>query len=148
MRVELEQAPGIKDIEIKIRYAEKDDKLERLLSFVEAADQTVIGHQDDKTFPLKPDDIYYFESVDDRVIAYTEKETYAIKRRLYEIESLFPPTLFVRVSISYVLNITKIAHFSTSLNGRIEAKLSNGDIVVISRGYVPALKQALGGHLK
>ena len=148
MKVELEQQQDIKELEIRIRYKEKDQQFERLLAFVQAADQTIIGHQEDKTFVLRPDAILYFESVDDRVVAYTDKDTYTIKQRLYEIETMFPKPLFVRVAISFVLNVTKIAHFSSSINGRIEAELTNGDKILISRAYVPQLKEALGGRLK
>ena len=43
-----------------------------------------------------------------------------------------------------ILNIGKIRSVSASMNGRFEAKLLNGESVVISRQYVPKLKEKLG----
>lgn len=43
-----------------------------------------------------------------------------------------------------ILNISKIRSVSPSINGRFEAKLTNGETVIISRQYVPNLKKRLG----
>ena len=43
-----------------------------------------------------------------------------------------------------ILNISKIRSVAPSVNGRFEAKLLNGESVIISRQYVPVLKKKLG----
>ena len=64
--------------------------------------------------------------------------------KLYEIEERFRATKLFRCSKSMILNIGKIRSVAASVNGRFEAKLINGETVIISRQYVPDLKKRLG----
>ena len=43
-----------------------------------------------------------------------------------------------------IVNIEKILHISPALGGRFEAVLENDEKVIISRLYVPILKNRLG----
>ncbi len=43
-----------------------------------------------------------------------------------------------------VLNLNKIKHLSPAFGGRFEALLENDEKVIISRQYVPGLKERLG----
>ena len=45
---------------------------------------------------------------------------------------------------SMILNLAKVERFAPSFSGRFEAILQNGEKVVISRQYVPAVKKRLG----
>ena len=47
-------------------------------------------------------------------------------------------------SVMNVLNIGKIRSVSAAMNGRFEAKLLNGEVVIISRQYVSAFKKKIG----
>jgi len=51
---------------------------------------------------------------------------------------------FIRVSKSCILNLNKIGSLAPSLGGRFEARLKNGEKVIISRQYVNSLKEVLG----
>ena len=51
---------------------------------------------------------------------------------------------FMRISKSMIVNIEKILHISPALGGRFEAVLENDEKVIISRLYVPILKNKLG----
>lgn len=93
---------------------------------------------------VEPKDIYYFESVDNRVFAYCEKRVFEVKQKLYELESQFERTDFVRISKSVIANLSKVEKFIPSFNSRFEALLSNGERVVVSRQYVPKIKEKLG----
>ena len=46
-----------------------------------------------------------------------------------------------------IVNIEKILHISPALGGRFEALLENDEKVIISRLYVPILKNRLGVRL-
>lgn len=50
----------------------------------------------------------------------------------------------MRASKSMVLNLNKIKHLSPAFGGRFEALLENDEKVIISRQYVPVLKERLG----
>ena len=93
---------------------------------------------------LAPDEVYYFEYVDQKVFAYGKTKVYEIKSKLYELEEQLSETDFIRVSKSSILNLNKIGSLAPSLGGRFEAKLKNGEKVVISRQYVNTLKEVLG----
>ena len=43
-----------------------------------------------------------------------------------------------------IVNLGKIRSVAPSVNGKLDAKLTNGETVVISRQYVQALKKRLG----
>jgi DNA-binding LytR/AlgR family response regulator len=92
---------------------------------------------------MDPKEIYYFESVDDKVFAYGEKAVYETKKKLYELEEELP-SFFIRTSKSSILNLRMISSLSPMLGGRFEAKLKNGENVVISRQYVSVMKERLG----
>ncbi len=148
MKIDIKPSPDVADIEISIRYKEENEELDHIVALLGTVQQTIIGRQDEKSYPLRPLDIFYFESVDNRVYAYTENDTFEVKLKLYELEQLLDDAPFVRVSISTIINTQKIDHFKTSINGKMESYLKNGDIVSVSRNYVPQMKLALGGRLK
>lgn len=93
---------------------------------------------------MEPSDIYYFEYVDQKVFAYGKTKVYETKSKLYELEEELPKTDFIRVSKSCILNLNKIGSLAPGLGGRFEARLKNGEKVIISRQYVNVLKEVLG----
>ena len=79
------------------------------------------------------------------VILYTESNVYEIKQKLYELEEMLAEKHFLRVSKSALLNLMKVSAIRPAFNSRFIAVLFSGEQVVITRKYVPALKQALKG---
>ena len=49
-----------------------------------------------------------------------------------------------KITKSMILNLDKIRHLSPAFGGRFEALLENEEKVIISRQYVPVLKERLG----
>lgn len=78
------------------------------------------------------------------MFAYARKNVYEVKEKFYQIEELFASFSFMRASKSMVVNLCKIRHLSLAFGGRLEALLENGEKVIISRQYVPVLKERLG----
>lgn len=95
-------------------------------------------------FFVEPEDVYYFEAVDQKVFAYCSSEVYQVKSRLYELLEELPGREFLRVSKSSILNLNKIRRLAPAFGGRYEALLENGEKVIISRQYVGMLKEKLG----
>lgn len=144
MKITIENPkPGEED-EIIIRCAVVDDRVLKLIQALKGEKDTITGYVDDKIQKLVLKDIFYFESVDNKVYAYTAKQVYEIHKKLYEIEEEYADTDFLRVSKAVVLNVSKIIYIRPMLNSRFEAKLKNDEKVIISRQYVPALKEKLG----
>ncbi|MCQ2523568.1 MAG: LytTR family transcriptional regulator DNA-binding domain-containing protein [Lachnospiraceae bacterium] len=137
--------PGEED-EIIIRVA---NLTEDVLSTIKALkdgnskDCVAVNYEDSiHMLPIK--EILYFDGVDNKVFAYTKDRSYEIKMKLYEIEADSSFSSFLRISKNTIANIKKINHLSPEFNGRFVAKLTNGESLIISRGYVPALKKKLG----
>ena len=93
---------------------------------------------------LDSKEVYYFESVDNKVYACCEKKVFEIKQKLYELEEIYKQTDFVRISKSMIVNISKVSKIVPMFNGRLEGVLCNGEKVIITRQYVANLKKKLG----
>lgn len=146
MKITIETpSPGEED-EIIIRVSQlTEDILDTVkkLKNNDAKDSVAVVNGD-AILMLQTKDIFYFDAVDNRVFAYTKDKSYEIKRKLYEIEEDYTFSSFIRVSKNTIINIRKIERLSPEFNGRFVAKLINNEDVLISRGYVPALKKKLG----
>ena len=84
-------------------------------------------------------------SVDDHIYLYLENECYKSRRRLYEFEEILPERSFVRISKSIIVNMMKIVAIRPALNGRFLCRLKNDENVIISRKYVPEVREKLRG---
>lgn len=145
MKITIETpGPGEED-EIIIRCAVLDEKMLHLIYSLKAeSDHGLTGYAADRIVKLLPKDIFYFESVDNKVFAYLEEGVYEIHKKLYELEEEYAHTDFLRISKSAIVNAAKIAYLKPSFNGRFEANLKNGERIVISRQYMLELKKKLG----
>ena len=141
----VEIGPGEEE-EIIVRCRELSDELTQCLKTLRqsGARRKLKLYKDNGLFLAEPEDVYYFESVDERVFAYCKSEVYEARQRLYELEAMLPETDFFRASKSSILNLTKIKSVTPAFNGRLEALLKNGEKVIISRQYVAVLKDKLG----
>ena len=144
MKINIDQSNNYSEVEITIKCNNIDERLEKLISSIRLYSSTISGKREDKIYFLKPEDVYYFDTVDEKVFIYTAHEVYETSLKLYELEERFAGTSIIRISKSTILNLMKIEYVSSLLNGRIEAVLQNGEKVIISRQYVQAFKTKLG----
>lgn len=136
-------ADGEED-EIIIRCRKVDEQLLQLIYTIKAGREKITALRGGEYFQVAPEQIYYFEAVDNKVFLYLEKEVYETKLKLYELEKRFQGTDFFRASKSCIVNLAKVKSISPVFNGRFEAHMENGEKVMISRQYVPTLKEKLG----
>lgn len=104
----------------------------------------IAGYSGESIVMVPISEIFYFDSVDNRVYLYTKDKCFEVKKKLFEIEEEYEGTSFIRISKNAIVNIGKIEKLIPEFNGRLEAKLKNGESIIISRGYVPSLKRKLG----
>ena len=121
------------------------DKVNSIVSFIKSTDTSLVGYENEKMVELFLTEIFYVEAVDNRVFAYTEDKTYQLRVKLYEFEEASKFMRFFRCSKSMVINLMKVDSVYPIFNGRFSAKLFNGEEIIISRRYVSALKNILGG---
>ncbi len=143
-KITIAQIDENEDEEIIVRCHEIDDEVLSIVEKLKTNHNVLLGSKDNEVFRLNLKDIFYIESVDNKTFICLKEAVYESKLKLYEIEELLQKTNFFRCSKAMILNIAKIRSVSPSLNGRFEARLSNNETVVISRQYVPKLKEKLG----
>ncbi|MDO4302917.1 MAG: LytTR family DNA-binding domain-containing protein [Bacillota bacterium] len=144
MKITIVDCPEGEEDEIIIRCRQVDEQLLKLIYSFKSGQDKMVGVKDGRLQQIAPKEIYYFEAVDNRVFLYTDKEVYETKFKLYELEKRFYGTDFFRASKSVIINLAKVKSLAPGLGGRFEACMKNGEKLVISRQYVPILKEKLG----
>lgn len=139
----LEKQPDEED-EIIVKCSFLDEDLTLLLNQLKNGSSKLNFNKDGKIILVEKKDILFFESVDDKVFAYTLEDALETKFKLYELEQILPTKTFFRANKAVIVNINKIKSLSPAFGGRFEAVLKNGYKVIISRNYVPKLKELLG----
>lgn len=144
MKVIIEDIGPDEEEELILRCREVDERLLHLINRLKGGGRILNGQRDGKWFRIEPKDIYYCETVDNRVFLYTTREVYETKLKLYELETELGEEHFFRVSKSAIVNLTRIKSLTPAFSGRLEATLANGEKLMISRQYVGRLKECLG----
>jgi DNA-binding LytR/AlgR family response regulator len=145
MLLKLEQVSTKKDIEITIEYPVKNKIVERIVSFIKSTSSQIECYSDDIVKPVNVSDIYYIESIDKKTVIFCENENYQIKNRLYQIYIKLKDKGFVQISKYCLLNINKLERIKYLANRHLEAVLSNGKILYVTRRYLPDITGLLEG---
>jgi len=146
MKIKVNRHPQFGEAKLVIDCDEKDTSIDQIVRLLEQPTIDFNGKKEDKMFVFKAAEVFYIESIEDQCFLYTKDDVFDCKYRLYEVENQEPA--FVRVNKNTVVNYKKIKFFKSSLNGRLDATLTNGDRIEISRTYVQQLKSLLGGKTK
>lgn len=147
MKINVETIAKTEEEQVLIQCYEVTETITEIVDFVKTRGATLEAFQNAQIFYIPLQDIYYIEAVDNKVFAYLESKVYELKSKLYELESGYDRNRFFRCSKSVIVNLMKIQSLKPALNGRFIARLSNGESVIISRQYVPKLKERLKGEL-
>jgi DNA-binding LytR/AlgR family response regulator len=145
MRVKIEQIENRDDEQVVIECVEVTKDIDAIRSYALAKGTTLTGMHGERSYIFELGAVYYFEAVDERVFAYTKERVYELKTRLYELENAYSDRHFIRCAKAFIINLMKLESISPALNGRFTAHMKNGESIIISRQYVPALKQAVMG---
>lgn len=145
VKVVIEQIDRSADEQVTIRCYKVTDRVNSIVHFISSSGTTLAGYHDEQMTQVPLSDIFYVETVDNHVFAYTRGKVYELKCKLYEFEELYRRERFFRCSKSMVINLMQISSVYPIFNGRFSAKLFNGEEIIISRQYVPALKEYLSG---
>ncbi len=144
MKITIQDLADGEEEEIIIRCRGMDEQMLKLIYALKAGREKLTVSKEEKLFQILPQAVYYFEAVDNKVFAYLEREVYETKNKLYELENRLSGTDFFRASKSTILNLSKVESVSPAFNGRFEAYMKNGERLIVSRQYVPLLKEKLG----
>jgi DNA-binding LytR/AlgR family response regulator len=147
MLLNLENRKTHKDIEVSIIYPEKNKTVERLISFINSLNSKIEGYTEDSIKQINVSDIYYIESTDKIAVVFCENESYRTKYRLYQINQKLTGFGFVQISKYCILNTNKIDKIIPLSNRRMEAMLTNGNRLFITRKYLYDIKRVLQENL-
>ena len=145
MKILVEKVEQNKPEQVIIQCYRITDKVNSIVDFIKSTSDSLPGYSEESVTQIFLLDIFYVESVDSRVFAYTKDQTYELRIKLYEFEQAYEKRRFFRCSKSMVVNLMKITSVYPIFNGRFAAKLLNGEEVIISRTYVSELKKILSG---
>ncbi len=143
MRVSIRNILRREDEQVVLECVEMSKDFEDIREYVMMKGSVLTGYIHDTAYQLELADILYFEAVGDQVFAYTAKEVYSVKKRLYELESVYQERKFIRCSKSVLANLMQIESFRPALDSRFFARMKNGEDIMVSRMYVRELKKKL-----
>ena len=121
------------------------DQIREIIRYIKLHQGSIEAYREEKQYRIPTADILYVEAVDDRTFLYLAGDCYESRRRLYEFEDILPPQTFARISKSVIVNLMKISSVQPALNGRFLCSLKNGEKIMISRKYVPQIREKLKG---
>ena len=107
MKITVKQDLSVEETEITIVCNQIDGQIQDIISKLSFIDDTVVGKRNKETYFIPLKDILYFESVDNNVFLYTERDCYETETRLYMLEERLKNTSFLRVSKSVIVNLKK-----------------------------------------
>lgn len=144
MKIIIEEIDGFGETEITIKCQSISNEITEFINEYKLLDNKIWGTLNKESYIINPIDIYYIETIDNKVFAYTNNNVYELNQKLYTLEKILPSKYFFRASKSMIINISKIISIKSLLNGRMQAKLDNDENVIISRSNVILFKEKLG----
>ena len=121
---------------VTLEYIKLTKDFEEIKEYVQRKGDTLTGYRQTKEkVSFRIEDILYFETVDGLVFAYTVDSVYEIKGRLYQVEEKVNKRNICRASKTMLVNVEHIISVRTALNGRLYARMENGEEILITRRY-------------
>lgn len=125
-----------KDEGVILEYVKLTKDFAEIKEYVKHKGDTIMGYtQDNACLSIRIEDILYFETVDGNAFAYTADELYKLNGRLYQVEEDVKRSYICRASKTMLVNMDKIESVRTALNGRLYAKMENGEEILVTRKY-------------
>ena len=126
---------------VTLKYIRLTKDFEEIKEYVRHKGDTLIGYKQTKEkASVRIEDILYFETVDGLVFAYTVDSIYEIKGRLYQVEEKVKRRNICRASKTMLVNVEHIISVRTALNGRLYARMENGEEILITRRYAKEIE--------
>jgi DNA-binding LytR/AlgR family response regulator len=144
--VKLEEQSTQTEIEVVIKYPKLNHTVERIVSLINSVDTTIQCTLNSKKILINASDITYIESIDKRTYVHVDKTLYDTELKLYQLLDMLKLSGFVQISKYCILNIEFLNSIKTLFNSRMEAILTNGEHLTITRKFIPDIKVKLQGR--
>ena len=144
MKIRIEQT-SVEENEVILRCAQLDDEMLRVLSLLRSGMQKLlVWNEQRETLPLSVSKVVYCETVEEKTFVYTHDGIYQTALSLAELEDRWGDLGLFRAGKSSVMNLHEIQKLKNCGSGRIEALLTTGERMIISRRYALMLRERLG----
>lgn len=144
MKVTLDIDSDYEETKVTIHCSEMDDSIKDMLDFLKGKKtQFIVGREGEMQHILKPDEIHYFHTEKEGVIAVSSEGSFILREKLYELEEILPAAKFIRLSKSVIANLHELSRFEASFNGTLCVHFKSGVKEYVSRTYVSGIKEAL-----
>ena len=135
--------------EVIVNYIDMNQEVERVINFIKGEQTKLIGWKDKEQKVIDIKTTLYIETVDSKTFAYTEEDVLRLEYTLTQLENLLNDINFFRCSKSMIINIDKVDSLRSLPSNRIDARMVNGDHIIISRTYASDFRRILrkgAGH--
>ena len=145
LKIRIEMSEGVQE-EVVIRCREITPeiiRLQQLLSGNSDRSNQFLVYKGDTEYYLNVNDIIFFETDGNAVMAHTRDDVYETRRKLYELEELLGGR-FQRISKSAIVNVDKVYSIKRNVtsSSAIEFQGTHKQIYV-SRAYYKVLREKL-----
>ena len=135
MRLIKTKEENVEENYLELHYDKLDEETVAVLDRLRDTLRYIEGNVDDKKVTVAVTDIFYFETVDRKIFAYTKDMCVEVKEALRDIIEEYSKIGFVRISKSAVVNIYKIKKLQGDLNMRVIIFLKNDEKLIMNRSY-------------
>ena len=144
MKLRIEISDALSEPEVIIRCAEIDGVIQKLEAYVRELNVVkLIFYKGAQEYFIPLDAIIFFETDQEKVYAHTAKDSYRVKYRLYELDTMLPAN-FVRIAKSAIANTARIYSINRSLTSPYQIKFTGSrKHIYVSRHYYGALKNKM-----
>ena len=130
-----------KDEGVILEYVNWTKDFAEIKEYVKRKGDTIIGYtQRGDSVSIRIEDILYYETVDGNAFAYTAEQVYKLDGRLYQVEDKVKRRTICRASKTMLVNVEHIISVRTALNGRLYARMENGEEILITRRYAKEIE--------
>lgn len=143
MKLELNIDEKVKETLVVVSANKIDKEVQNLINYIEYSSEYLIGIVENKVSIIDIDEIIRVYIEDRKTFVVTLKDTYVVKKKLYEVENMVTRN-FVKISQSEIANIKFIKNLDFSNTGTIVIKYKNSDISYVSRRMIKEFKLKLG----
>lgn len=145
MKLHLLQNSHLSEPEIDIRYPHMDEKIDRIIHYINQQEHVIEGIADEKHYLIPLPEILYFEVVDKKTFFYTQKRIYESPKSLLALQTECEKTNLLRISKNVLMNLNFLVSVKPYPNHRLLIELENNEQLLVSRKYIPGFLKKLGG---
>ena len=139
MRIEFRRDPDAEEPLVLIIARERSPEVEALLRRISAPRAISAWDERGETL-LSPDEIIRVYTERRRVLVDSERGTFGLRARLYELEARLGPD-FLRISNSELVRRDRILRLDFGIAGTIRLSLRGGGETYVSRRYVSRIRK-------